>query len=73
MRRLAWRRAQRPAKRRRRTCDEPVAPLPHRLKQLAERARRDAAELPPGKEREDFLLKATQADNVLEFVRLLRR
>ncbi len=76
MMRLAWRRCNKKkqsAKRRRRRSDEPLAPLSERLEQLADRARHDAAELPPGEERESCLLKATQADNVLEFVRLLRR
>ncbi len=73
MRRLAWRRIPKhPTKRRWRDRDEVLAPLPERLKQLADRARRAAEELPPGKERESCLRKAAQADNVLEFVRLLR-
>jgi hypothetical protein len=53
--------------------EEQLAPLPERLKTLADRARHDAAELPPGQERQSCLDKAAQAENVLEFVRLLQR
>ncbi|WP_407123373.1 hypothetical protein [Bradyrhizobium sp. STM 3561] len=48
-----------------------MLPLPERLKQLAERAKQAAQELPPGEERDRCLLKAAQAQNVFEFVRLL--
>jgi hypothetical protein len=72
MRRLAWRGRQKsPKKRRRRRHTEALLPLPERLKQLAERAKQAAQELPPGEERDRCLLKAAQAQNVFEFVRLL--
>jgi hypothetical protein len=71
MKRLASRgRREGPTKRRPRR--RALLPLPERLKQLAERAKQAAEELPPGKERDRCLLKAAQAENVWEFVRLLR-
>lgn len=73
MKRVAWRgRGRNPAQRRRRPRAQVLVPLPERLKQLAERAKQAAEELPPGKERDRFLLKATQAENVSDFARLLQ-
>jgi hypothetical protein len=73
MQRLARRTVRKsPRKRRRRSPDVQLSSLPERLKQLADRAKREAADLPPGEERESCRLKAAQAENVLEFVRLLQ-
>ena len=74
MKPLAWRTAKKARRKsRRRGSDEQVVPLLERLKQLSDRAKRAAVELPPGKERESCLLKEVQAENVLELVRLLQR
>jgi len=72
MKRLAWRNRPKARTKRRRRFVEALVPLPDRLRQLADRAKQAAQELPPGKERDRCLLKATQAENVSEFVRLLQ-